>query len=140
MKKVFLMLVAVATVALVSCGGSKEEKKATTDGAAKTEKVSKVKQAANADEAGLALCDELNDAVDLLKACESPEDVKILVQALSETMDELNQEYPDYQPDAETEKALGEACTAVGEAIGAVGVNLGMDASDIEQLQKMLDK
>ena len=74
MKKVFLMLVAVATVALVSCGGSKEEKKATTDGAAKTE------------------------------------------------------------------KALGEACTAVGEAIGTVGVSLGMDASDIEQLQKMLDK
>ena len=134
------MLVAVATIALVSCGGSKEEKKAATDGAAKTEKVSKVKAAANAEEAGLAVVSELSDAVDLLKACESPEDVKILVQALSETMDELDQEYPDYQPDAETQKALEEACTAVGEAIGAVGVSLGMDEAGIQELQNMLSK
>ena len=45
MKKVFLMLVAVATFALVSCGGSKDDKKAApADGAAKSRKLPMLKR------------------------------------------------------------------------------------------------
>lgn len=139
MKKVFLMLVAVATFALVSCGGSKEEKKAApADGAAKTEKVSKVKEAASAEEAGMAIVTELGDAVTVLTACEDKDDVKALVEALADDMKYIGETYPDYKPDAETEKAILDAASAVGEAIGTVGVNLGMDAADIAELQNML--
>ncbi len=141
MKKVFLMLVAVATFALVSCGGSKDDKKAApADGAAKSEKVSKVKEAANAEEAGMAIVTELGDAVTVLTACEDKEDVKALVEALADDMKYLGETYPDYNPDPETKKAIEDAAVAVGEAIGTVGVNLGMDASDIAELQGMLSK
>ena len=98
----------------------------------------KVKEATNAEEAGQAIAAELNDVVTVLPDCESKEDLKELVQAIADDMKYLSEAYPDYQPDAETEKAIVNAAVVVGEAIGTVAVALGMDDSDIAELQDML--
>ena len=126
MKKFFYVFVACAMITLVSCGGSNN--KPAEAAADNTEAA-----AENIDEAALALAGAYDGVAEEIAKVESKEDLQAICVALGETLNELNEKYPNYQPDAETEKAIVEASKAVGEAIGTVGAALGMSQEEIEE-------
>ena len=125
MKKFFYVFVACAMMTLASCGGSNN--KPAEAAADNTE------AAADIDEAALALAGAYDGVAEEIAKVESKEDLQAICVALGETLNELNEKYPNYQPDAETEKAIVEASKAVGEAIGTVGAALGMSQEEIEE-------
>lgn len=133
MKKFFYVFVACAMMTLASCGGSNKpaEAPAATDN--NTEAA-----AENIDEAALALAGAYDGVAEEIAKVESKEDLMAICMALNETLKELDKEYPNYQPDAETGKAIIEASTAVGEAIGTVGEALGMSADEIQECQNLV--
>lgn len=129
MKKFFYVFVACAMMTLASCGGSNN--KPAEAAADNTEAA-----AENIDEAALALAGAYEGVAEEIEKVESKEDLQAICIALGETLKELNEKYPNYEPDAETAKAIEEASTAIGEAIGTVGQALGMSADEIAECAK----
>lgn len=135
MKKIIFSFVAVAALVLTSCGGSSNQPAASNDNAAETEAA-----VDNDEEAGLALLGAYEGVVEEIEKVESKEDLQAICQALGETLKELGEKYPNYNPDEETTKAINEASTAVGEAIGTVGVALGMSQDEINEMVKLISE
>lgn len=135
MKKLFYVFVAAATMVMVSCGGSSNQPAANSENSEATEAEATLDKN---DEATAALLGAYDGVADVLAEAKSKEDVVATCQALGETLQELNKEYPNFEPDEETMKSISELSEKVGEAIGTVGVALGMSQEEIQECLKFI--
>ena len=135
MKKLFYVFVAAATMVMVSCGGSSNQPAANSENSEATEAEATLDKN---DEATAALLGAYDGVADKLAEATSKEDVVAICQALGETLQELNKEYPNFEPDEETMKSISELSEKVGEAIGTVGVALGMSQEEIQECLKFI--
>ena len=130
MKKIMYVFAACAVMALASCGSKSEKpaEPATTDN---TEAVAPADDV-EIDEAA-SIAGAYEGVAEEIEKVQSKDDLKAICMALGETLKELDAKYPNYQPDAETAKAIQEASQAVGEAIGTVGKALNMSEEEINE-------
>lgn len=133
MKKLFYVFVAAATMVMVSCGGSSNQPAANSENSEATEAEATLD---SNEEAAAALLGAYDGVADVLAEAKSKDDVVATCQALGETLQELEKEYPNFEPDEETAKIVSELSEKVGEAIGTVGLSLGMSQEEMQECLK----
>ena len=136
MKKIFHVFVAVATMVMVSCGGSSNQPAANSENSEAAEASEETLD--KNDEATAALLGAYDGVADMLGEAKSKEDVQAICQALGETLKDLDKEYPNFEPDAETAKDVADLSQKVGEAIGTVGLALEMSQEEIQECLKYI--
>ena len=136
MKKIMYVFAACAVMALASCGSKSEKpaEPATTDN---TEAVAPADDV-EIDEAAASIAGAYEGVAEEIEKVQSKDDLKAICIALGETLKELDAKYPNYQPDAETAKAIQEASLTVGEAIGTVGKTLEMSEDEINECMQYI--
>lgn len=135
MKKLFYVFVAAATMVMVSCGGSSNQPAANSENSEATEAEATLD---SNEEAAAALLGAYDGVADVLAEAKSKDDVVATCQALGETLQELEKEYPNFEPDEETAKIVSELSEKVGEAIGTVGLSLGMSQEEMQECLKYI--
>jgi hypothetical protein len=135
MKKLFYVFVAAATMVMVSCGGSSNQPAANSENSEATEAEATLD---SNEEAAAALLGAYDGVADVLAESKSKDDVVATCQALGETLQELEKEYPNFEPDEETAKIVSELSEKVGEAIGTVGLSLGMSQEEMQECLKYI--
>ena len=135
MKKLFYVFVAAATMVMVSCGGSSNQPAANSENSEATEAEATLD---SNEEAAAALLGAYDGVADVLAEAKSKDDVVATCQALGETLQELEKEYPNFEPDEETAKIVSELSEKVGETIGTVGLSLGMSQEEMQECLKYI--
>ena len=153
MKKIFYVLAICAVSLMVSCKGSDSKKDvAGSETEKKTKEVAPAETTTETeataegedvelgaqDEAAAALLGTFEGVAEEIEKVESKEDLVAICQALGDQLKELNQKYPDFEPEGEIADSFAEASLAVGQAINNVGTGLGMTQDEINEVAKLV--